>query len=122
MWCGRVSLFFLFKQKTADDMRISDWSSDVCSSDLFCRSLYEYWLGLPKPRGSLLPLKSALDPTAIPRLLSRVVLHDLRHPGRSILRLVGTGMAEQYGFDPTGRDYLDLVAPDRKSTRLNSSH
>src|SRR3546814_1072994 len=26
--------FFFFKQKTADDMRISDWSSDVCSSDL----------------------------------------------------------------------------------------
>src|SRR3546814_4255594 len=26
--------FFLFKQKTAYDMRISDWSSDVCSSDL----------------------------------------------------------------------------------------
>src|SRR3546814_1504491 len=30
MWC----LFFFFKQKTADEMRISDWSSDVCSSDL----------------------------------------------------------------------------------------
>src|SRR3546814_1039565 len=27
-------LFFFFKQKTAYDMRISDWSSDVCSSDL----------------------------------------------------------------------------------------
>src|SRR3546814_9748336 len=26
--------FFVFKQRTADDMRISDWSSDVCSSDL----------------------------------------------------------------------------------------
>src|SRR3546814_15225798 len=25
---------FVFKQKTADEMRISDWSSDVCSSDL----------------------------------------------------------------------------------------
>src|SRR3546814_6950090 len=34
--CGRsvVCLFFFFKQKTAYDMRISDWSSDVCSSDL----------------------------------------------------------------------------------------
>src|SRR3546814_10633263 len=28
------SHFFLFKQKTAYEMRISDWSSDVCSSDL----------------------------------------------------------------------------------------
>src|SRR3546814_7302732 len=27
-------IFFFFKQKTAYDMRISDWSSDVCSSDL----------------------------------------------------------------------------------------
>src|SRR3546814_5679851 len=27
--------FFFFKQKTAYEMRISDWSSDVCSSDLF---------------------------------------------------------------------------------------
>src|SRR3546814_2618359 len=29
-----VGLFFFFKQKTAYEMRISDWSSDVCSSDL----------------------------------------------------------------------------------------
>src|SRR3546814_1977890 len=29
-----LSLFFFFKQKTAYEMRISDWSSDVCSSDL----------------------------------------------------------------------------------------
>src|SRR3546814_14097676 len=29
-----VYFFFFFKQKTAYEMRISDWSSDVCSSDL----------------------------------------------------------------------------------------
>src|SRR3546814_5403094 len=29
-----MMLFFVFKQKTAYEMRISDWSSDVCSSDL----------------------------------------------------------------------------------------
>src|SRR3546814_10048420 len=29
-----VLCFFFFKQKTAYEMRISDWSSDVCSSDL----------------------------------------------------------------------------------------
>src|SRR3546814_10384685 len=29
-----VMMFFFFKQKTAYEMRISDWSSDVCSSDL----------------------------------------------------------------------------------------
>src|SRR3546814_12212184 len=36
MWCAgpKVKFFFFFKQKTAYEMRISDWSSDVCSSDL----------------------------------------------------------------------------------------
>src|SRR3546814_17631762 len=33
--CGFYFFFFFFKQKTAYEMRISDWSSDVCSSDLF---------------------------------------------------------------------------------------
>src|SRR3546814_8425266 len=29
---------FVFTQKTAYERRISDWSSDVCSSDLYCKS------------------------------------------------------------------------------------
>src|SRR3546814_14385921 len=40
-------VFFFFKQKTAYEMRISDWSSDVCSSDL----LYVKFEGL-NPTGS----------------------------------------------------------------------
>src|SRR3546814_12698678 len=32
--CTNYSSIFFFKQKTAYEMRISDWSSDVCSSDL----------------------------------------------------------------------------------------
>src|SRR3546814_7679155 len=32
--CRCLLVFFFFKQKTADELRISDWSSDVCSSDL----------------------------------------------------------------------------------------
>src|SRR3546814_18794727 len=32
--CNYFRFFFFFKQKTAYEMRISDWSSDVCSSDL----------------------------------------------------------------------------------------
>src|SRR3546814_2910079 len=38
---------FFFKQKTAYEMRISDWSSDVCSSDLFLIDLF--YAGLPLP-------------------------------------------------------------------------
>src|SRR3546814_660031 len=34
-------MFFFFKQKTAYEMRISDWSSDVCSSDLLDKRLGE---------------------------------------------------------------------------------
>src|SRR3546814_4905940 len=34
-----VCVFFFFKQKTAYEMRISDWSSDVCSSDLLERRI-----------------------------------------------------------------------------------
>src|SRR3546814_5154900 len=32
--CHELVIFFFFKQKTAYEVRISDWSSDVCSSDL----------------------------------------------------------------------------------------
>src|SRR3546814_12659994 len=34
LWCVYFVVIFVFKQKTAYEMRISDWSSDVCSSDL----------------------------------------------------------------------------------------
>src|SRR3546814_10023247 len=36
-----VLLFFFSKQKAAYEMRISDWSSDVCSSDLFPARLHQ---------------------------------------------------------------------------------
>src|SRR3546814_6352219 len=41
-----LRFFFCFKQKTSYDMRISDWSSDVCSSDLDLL-LHFVWSGLP---------------------------------------------------------------------------
>src|SRR3546814_7294181 len=41
--------FFFFKQKTAYEMRISDWSSDVCSSDL-PNITFACWRLLPLPR------------------------------------------------------------------------
>src|SRR3546814_2742812 len=40
-----LHIFFFFKQKTAYEMRISDWSSDVCSSDLFYPGLSVAALG-----------------------------------------------------------------------------
>src|SRR3546814_1641007 len=49
---------FVFKQKTAYEMRISDWSSDVCSSDLLERELAArpHDAGkLPETRGDEIP-------------------------------------------------------------------
>src|SRR3546814_5018577 len=40
--CCVYCFFFFFKQKTAYEMRISDWSSDVCSSDLRDIQTYEW--------------------------------------------------------------------------------
>src|SRR3546814_7678105 len=37
-----VTFFFFFKQKTAYEMRISDWSSDVCSSDLVTTASFAF--------------------------------------------------------------------------------
>src|SRR3546814_11432522 len=54
------SVFFFFKQKTAYEMRISDWSSDVCSSDLRRRMCPAYIAGLigPGDRKSVQPMAS----------------------------------------------------------------
>src|SRR3546814_4274709 len=46
-------LFFFFKQKTAYEMRISDWSSDVCSSDLSSTVLLTYSSSPSGDRASL---------------------------------------------------------------------
>src|SRR3546814_2048276 len=45
LFCHLILFFFFFKQKTAYEMRISDWSSDVCSSDLLRRGACAYICG-----------------------------------------------------------------------------
>src|SRR3546814_6612970 len=54
MWSSGLFFFcfFFFKQKTAYEMRISDWSSDVCSSDLSLAGL----LWLARSPHALFPL------------------------------------------------------------------
>src|SRR3546814_9543034 len=53
---------FFFKQKTAYEMRISDWSSDVCSSDLIARYSAE-------SRSSKTPLASSKSPRLVLRYM-----------------------------------------------------
>src|SRR3546814_10257743 len=77
-----VCLFFFFKQKTAYEMRISDWSSDVCSSDL--RLIHE--------RGRLAELKSARG--GIDRLVNDVYALLRVDPDETVDDLIAAGCAD----------------------------
>src|SRR3546814_1336824 len=52
-WSVVFCSFFFFKQKTAYEMRISDWSSDVCSSDLDDVRLVLAQDGIARPSRSI---------------------------------------------------------------------
>src|SRR3546814_8047955 len=54
-------LFFFFKQKTAYEMRISDWSSDVCSSDLLRAAFRCLTLSSRNPRRVMRAVLGARD-------------------------------------------------------------
>src|SRR3546814_10225746 len=73
--CADVLSFFFFKQKTAYELRISDWSSDVCSSDLAIDG--------PTPH---LPPVGGIMPTKIAQIASAGEFHSLRRSeGHSLL-------------------------------------
>src|SRR3546814_4250821 len=67
--CKRKMFFVFFKQKTAYEMRISDWSSDVCSSDLGALSRSG-----PGARPHRLRLQARARPGRPPRLDHRVAV------------------------------------------------
>src|SRR3546814_1335940 len=73
-------LFFFFKQKTAYEMRISDWSSDVCSSDL---------QNIPKSRIKGAEISVEAQPIRGLTLMGSVTYLD-------------TKITEFTGFDPNG--------------------
>src|SRR3546814_3756238 len=119
---------FFFKQKTAYEMRISDWSSDVCSSDLhYCSGP----IGCQEPAGPA---------AAWVRRSYYVSRHDvapeLFADPQGGLMVFAAGEANDAGnlWDARngrwntlgGRTAGPLVSfaypEDRKSTRLNSSH
>src|SRR3546814_17796480 len=73
--CGLPSFFF--KQKTAYEMRISDWSSDVCSSDLADRASVAQELGGDPARAMAAPKHS----------LQRKLVNGLRYLLKEELKL-----------------------------------
>src|SRR3546814_5134246 len=118
-------VFFFFKQKTAYEMRISDWSSDVCSSDL-----HRIQIDDRIEAGEL-----AADRHA--HLLDAEFDAAVRRDQRPWCGRNGASEQQQRGCDDSCR-YEHYKTPsafwgatdaaasatgrDRKSTRLNSSH
>src|SRR3546814_1530318 len=131
-------VFVFFKQKTAYEMRISDWSSDVCSSDLSAQHLRsEHHLGaavaldqlpaqrLAEARRRLADLLqeevrvcAAIDVTGGDLGVAQVVSGD-----GQLTAVVALAVDAVDGARLGGIEDDDLAAAgDRKSTRLNSSH
>src|SRR3546814_7649120 len=102
--------FFFSKQKTAYDLRISDCSSDVCSSDL-------KYLDGARPQGSRMVR------------FTRFTRYDT--PTADAATRAYFALAREHGFDPAQMALAFVssrslttsnIIGDRKSTRLNSSH
>src|SRR3546814_11734504 len=97
--------FFLFKQKTAYEMRISDWSSDVCSSDL--NGIIENYVELRaelQAKGYV--FSSETDTEVIAHLI-----HDLVRDGRDLTTAVQRAVHRLKGAYPIV--LVDAQRPDR---------
>src|SRR3546814_9478215 len=119
-------LCFVFKQKTAYEMRISDWSSDVCSSDLQA-SPHPAWSGIVgREREMILPecvQLLAQIARAAPQIALDAVPIDAETRGRRRHQLGQTeGVLGRHDGRVIPALANDHRVEDRKSTRLNSSH
>src|SRR3546814_5760347 len=84
-----IFFFFFFKQKTAYEMRISDWSSDVCSSDLNSLNIDSC--------APCLKIKTAT-------LLRHGAQHILGHvPGKHLYQVIGRPMLNGQAHPGNGR-------------------
>src|SRR3546814_8513911 len=136
---GELAIFFFFfKQKTAYEMRISDWSSDVCSSDL----RHHIPPHLPSPHLPSMPVLSAdFAPSAFlsePQRPSWCALASSASMKPSLSVSISSNIpalsacAASNSARKTLRSLSESIAAtphfpsfalsDRKSTRLNSSH
>src|SRR3546814_14847938 len=100
-------VFFFFKQKTAYEMRISDWSSDVCSSDL----LGHAGLDVAAP-GAVFLAGGVEREGARRRELGGHPRQLARHPRKMADRL-----AELYSFGGVTKAQLEGVATDPEGAR-----
>src|SRR3546814_5659461 len=115
--CG-FTFFFFFKQKTAYELRISDWSSDVCSSDLPVARRHAVESGIHHDR---------VEAGRLGDLLGRRGHHLRQRLADNLLRLPDAGgptrLVAAAGKPGVERSDGKIHGKqDRKSTRLNSSH
>lgn len=85
----------------------------------------EYWFSLPKQ--DLIPSRGDFDPAALAEILPYILANEIVSPEMIVQRLIGTKVVEDLGFDSTGKNYLDLVAPARRlkaslAMRLMADH
>src|SRR3546814_1202506 len=121
-----ILFFFFFKQKTAYEMRISDWSSDVCSSDLPVQLVllillvfsFLSWVIIIR---KYTQTKAALEDAEAfeERFWSG---GDLAQLFREVSNGSGNNGGIENIFEPGFREFASQRQRDRKSTRLNSSH
>src|SRR3546814_1276679 len=111
-------MFLFFKQKTAYEMRISDWSSDVCSSDLFLHPFEDQ----AKQRAAAVHIvREEVVEMVANRALGQARGLGARQP------VLGLALKLRVA-DEHRQHHLAAVEHvvggdlDRKSTRLNSSH
>src|SRR3546814_4259698 len=85
-------IFFFFKQKTAYEMRISDWSSDVCSSDPHSP---ETSLGTYVACCSADPLAmiAAIAPAVSPGYIAKARLAEIRYSSNAVFTTCEIGRA-----------------------------
>src|SRR3546814_9160645 len=91
-----MCFFFFFKQKTAYEMRISDWSSDVCSSDLAGNAVEQAKPGFGKTEGDGRSRRDAADDrtrrrAGDPRILGRQARLRKANPGLGAGRILPEG-------------------------------
>src|SRR3546814_3906674 len=124
-------VFLFFKQKTAYELLISDWSSDVCSSDLDrLAALHAVVRACRAPcigpiAGMELPMRASLSircsvrvVVCCPGCIFRRGLHAAPVP----FVIVISARQRRAPAIAVAIDRGDFQHPDRKSTRLNSSH
>src|SRR3546814_2479178 len=108
-----IFVFFFFKQKTAYELRISDWSSDVCSSDLLSVSQATVPEGVrPGQPFALIANNQRVMVTCPPNV----------RPGQKIRFQLPITLDENQVQSYKVSYDKDGWMRDRKSTRLNSSH